>query len=208
MPEGTQRYPRTKMVLPLRVWLDEPVLEILPAQWAHTIDISQIGCRLGGLRTELCPGQTISLQRGQQKIPFRVIWSKHLVANENQAGTEVLDYGRNIWAVELPSYPITEDSIDSSSVIEDCSVAPSGQSTTPRLTPVAAHPRMRRELIFGLLLLNPVLALSIYNETFSESGLIFGLLLLSIALGLSLYYRRGAIQAPVPPDRIEVDDLR
>jgi len=70
MPEGIQRYPRTKMVLPLRVWLDEPTREILPPQWAHTIDISQIGCRLGGLRTELCPGQTIALQRGQQKFLF------------------------------------------------------------------------------------------------------------------------------------------
>jgi hypothetical protein len=208
MPEGTQRYPRTKMVLPLRVWLDEPAREVLPARWAHTIDISQIGCRLGGLRTELCPGQTIALQRGQRKVPFRVIWSKHLVANENQAGTEVLDYGRNFWEAELPSYPIAEDTIESSSAIEDCSVTPPGQSTTLRLIPVAAHPRTRRDLIFGLLLLNPALALSLYNETFYESGLIFGLLLLSAALGLSLYHRQGAIQAPIPSDPIEVGDLR
>ena len=72
MPEGTQRYSRTKMVLPLRVWLDEGADETLSTQWVHTIDISQIGCRLGGLRTKLSPGQTIALQRGQQKIPFRV----------------------------------------------------------------------------------------------------------------------------------------
>jgi hypothetical protein len=201
MPEGIQRYPRTKMVLPLRVWLDEPTREILPPQWAHTIDISQIGCRLGGLRTELCPGQTIALQRGQQKVPFRVIWSKHLLANENQAGTEALDYGRNIWAVELPLDPIAEGSIELDSAIEDCSVTPSGQSTTPRPIPVAAHPHMRWELVFGLLLINPALALSLYNGTFYESGLIFGLLLLSVALGLSLYRRTKTIQPPVdaPP---------
>jgi hypothetical protein len=47
MPEGTQRYSRTKMVLPLRVWLDDRAGETLPTQWAHTIDTSHIGCRLG-----------------------------------------------------------------------------------------------------------------------------------------------------------------
>jgi len=60
---------------------------------------------------------------------------------------------------------------------------------------------MRWELVFGLLLLNPALALSLYNGTFYESGLIFGLLLLSVALGLSLYRRTKTIQPPVdaPP---------
>ena len=79
------------MVLPLRVWLDQRASGTLPTQWAHTTEISHMGCRLGGLRTELSPGQTITLQRGQHKASFRVIWSKHLEANENQAGVEALD---------------------------------------------------------------------------------------------------------------------
>jgi hypothetical protein len=102
MPEGFQRCSRTKMVLPLRVCLNEAAGETVAALWAHTIDISHIGCRLGGLRTPLSPGQTIALQRGQQKAFFRVIWSNQLDASENQAGIEALDYGRNIWGVELP----------------------------------------------------------------------------------------------------------
>ena len=193
------------MVLPLRVWLDERAGETLSTQWVHTIDISQIGCRLGGLRTNLSPGETIALQRGQHKVPFRVIWNKHLAANENQAGIEALDYGRNIWAVELPSYPIAEDSIEPSCATEDSSATASARSTTPRFIPVAAHPRMRQGLSFGLLLLNLALALSLYNGIFYEEGLTFGLLLLSAALALSLYQGRVAIQPPVPAPPIAED---
>lgn len=93
------------MVLPLRVWLNGQGGEAPSAQLAHTIDISPIGCRLGGLRERPFPGQTIALQRGQHKAAFRVVWSSELAANENQAGIEALDYGRNIWGVELPPPP-------------------------------------------------------------------------------------------------------
>src|ERR1017187_5816630 len=142
MPAGTQRYSRTKMVLPLRLWLDEGTGETLSMQWIHTIDISQIGCRLGGLRTSLSPGRTIALQRGQQKASFRVIWSKHLEAEEHQAGIEALDYGRNIWAKELPLSPIANDSIDPSWDSEVSAGAASPGSTTDSFFPVAAPPPM------------------------------------------------------------------
>ena len=99
--------------------MDEETGETLSMQWIHTIDISQIGCRLGGLRTSLSPGQTIALQRGQQKASFRVIWSRHLEAEEYQAGIEAIDYGKNIWARELPLAPIAEDSIEPSWDIEE-----------------------------------------------------------------------------------------
>ncbi len=205
MPEGTQRYSRTKMVLPLRMWPDERAGDTLSPQWVHTIDISQIGCRLGGLRTKLSPGQTIALQRGRHKVPFRVIWSKHLAVNENQAGIEALDYGRSIWAVDLPSYPIEADSIEPCCDTEDSSATASARSTTPGFIPVAAHPRVRRGLSLGLLILNPALALSVYNGVFYEWGLSFALLLLSGALALSLYQGRATIQPPVPAAPIAED---
>ncbi len=175
------------MVLPLRVWLDERAGETLSTQWVHTIDISQIGCRLGGLRTKLSSGQTIALQRGQQRASFRVIWSKQFAAEENQAGIEALDYEKTIWAVELSLSPIAEDSIEPSWASEDSSATASTRSTTHRFIPVEAHPRMRWGLGFGLLLLYPALGLSLYNGISYEWGLGFGLLLLSLALGLSLY---------------------
>ena len=91
MPEGVQRFQRTKMVLPCRVWLDEQEnTEASPLQLAHTLDISPIGGRLGGLRTPVEVGQTITLQRGQKKTHVRVIWTKQLAPMEIQAGFETL----------------------------------------------------------------------------------------------------------------------
>ena len=158
MPEGSQRCSRTKMVLPLRVWLNGQAGETQPAQWAHPIEISHIGCRLGGLRTELSPGQIIELQRGQHKASFRVIWSKQLAANENQAGIEALDYGRNIWAVELPPSAFVPE------------VSASTRRATHKVIPSAAPSRMRWGLSFGLLVLGLSLAWSHYHENFYESG--------------------------------------
>jgi TonB family protein len=146
------------MVLPLRVWLNERAGEGFPGQWAHTIEISHIGCRLGGLRSELTPGQTITLQRGQHKAPFRVIWSKHLADNENQAGIEALDYEKDIWAVELPPSPIIPK--------QSASVRP---TTSRKLIPAAAnHPRIRWGVSFLLFVLT--LGLFLYREIFYQSG--------------------------------------
>jgi TonB family protein len=88
------------MVLPLRVWMNERNVDA--AALAHTLDISPIGGRLGGLRSPMRPGQTITLQRGQRKAQFRVVWSRTLAPEEVQAGVEALEGGRNIWDVELP----------------------------------------------------------------------------------------------------------
>jgi hypothetical protein len=110
------------MVLPLRVWSDEHAGETAPSQWAHTIEISDFGCRLGGLRSELAPGQTITLQRGQKKAIFRVIWSKHLAATENQAGIEAVDSSVSIWAVNIPPAGEVAD-------------APAGAAIAPAVVP-------------------------------------------------------------------------
>ena len=158
MPEGIQRCSRIKMVLPLRVSLSRQTDQTLVTQLAHTIDISHIGCRLGGLRTELSPGQTIALQRGQQKASFRVIWTKRLAANENQAGIEALDYGRNIWAVELPPSPFAPKASASS------------RGAIHKFIPLAVHSRARWGLSLGLLLLGLTLGLSRHRETAYESG--------------------------------------
>jgi hypothetical protein len=177
MPQGTQRCSRTKMVLPLRVWSDERALDGMPGQWAHTIEISPIGCRLGGLRTELSAGQTITLQRGQHKASFRVIWSKHLAANENQAGIEALDYEKNIWGVDLPAAPVAQSPVSGNSPLRTgmatvTSIPKSSASAhkmTSKFFPMAAHLRVRWGLSIGLLLLSLALGLSLYHEIFYVS---------------------------------------
>jgi hypothetical protein len=151
MPEGSQRCSRTKMVLPLRVWLNGEG-ETLRTQLAHTVDISHIGCRLGGLRMELSPGQIIAIQRGEHKASFRVIWSKRLAANESQAGIEALDYGKDIWAVDLPPSPYAP-------------MASSARGAIHKFIPLVAHPRVRWSLSFALLVLGVALVMSRYRET-------------------------------------------
>jgi hypothetical protein len=179
MPEGIQRCPRTKMVLPLRVWLDEQASETLPPQWAHTVETSDIGCRLGGLRTQLSPGQIIVLQRGQHKASFRVIWSKHLEGNENQAGIEALDYGRNIWAMSVPLPAISDTSAESGNSSATAApslhasvtkVSPFNRSSAPKFIPAVAHRHLRWGLTFGLLFLSLALGSFFFHEGFYESA--------------------------------------
>jgi hypothetical protein len=183
MPVGTQRYERTKMVLPLRVWLDEHPGEVAALQLAHTIDISPIGGRLGGLRTELSPGQTIMLQRGGNRAPFRVIWSKHLATHEHQAGIEALESDRDIWGVELPQSLSTRNSAGHSAMsgnfTSTLAVQPfvSAPRTSPRvphasrsLTPAVIPRRALWGLSLALFLLSGLLTLSLYQDIFDGSA--------------------------------------
>jgi TonB family protein len=105
MPPGVQRYSRTKMVLPLRVWPADESGQNVEPQLAHTVDISPIGGRLGGLRNPLPTGQTIMLQRGKNKAEFRVIWTKQLGPGEIQAGVESVAFEEKLWGIELPDGP-------------------------------------------------------------------------------------------------------
>lgn len=169
----SQRYSRTKMVLPLRVWLDEQVSEATPWVWAHTVDTSEIGCRIGGLRTELSPGQIVTIQRGQHKAPFRVIWSRQLAPNENQVGVEAADQKTNIWAFNAP--PASDMVVLSEGVAAIPRPAPAKVSLatiSPEQKSVlaAAHRRLRWGLSLGFLVVSLALGLSLYRQLFSESG--------------------------------------
>jgi TonB family protein len=93
------------MVLPLRIWPDDENGQNAEPQLAHTVDISPIGGRLGGLRNPLQAGQTITLQRGQNKFQFRVVWTKQLSPVEIQAGIESVTFERKVWGVDLPDEP-------------------------------------------------------------------------------------------------------
>jgi TonB family protein len=167
MPDGTQRSPRTKMVLPLRVWTHRSPDDNSPAQWVHTIETSNGGCRLGGLRIELPPGETITLQRGKQKAYFRVVWSKRLAPNEFQSGIEALDPEKNIWLAEATATTAISRS--------DLNPAPSnGSDKSPIVTTqtkkTAAPRRPRLRWSFGLLFLAITLGVPAYYTIFYASG--------------------------------------
>jgi hypothetical protein len=87
--------PRRKMVLPVKVSIDEVT------HLAHTVDITDTGARLGGLRTQLQPGMIVSLCRGSHKAKFRIAWIRQLAPNELQAGVESLEPQNNFWGVDL-----------------------------------------------------------------------------------------------------------
>ncbi len=110
MPPGQQCYKRTKMVLPLRLWTDEEDGQTETPQLAHTVNISPIGARLGGLPKPLQSGQVITLQRGKNRNKFRVVWTKQIGGNEIRAGIEALEPGKKIWDINLPDEPISENS--------------------------------------------------------------------------------------------------
>jgi hypothetical protein len=95
-----RRHKRKKVVLPVR--LSRSQADGLAAgQLAHTIDITDTGARVGGLRTPIEPGQMITLQRGQAKARFRVIWTKQLGPSELQAGVECAEPNKTIWEFDL-----------------------------------------------------------------------------------------------------------
>jgi TonB family protein len=134
MPPGTQRHWRTKMVLPLRIWLDEQNADGAAPQLAHTVDISPGGGRLGGLRILVQPGETILIQRGQQKAQFRVVWSKQMGPGEIQAGVESLDSDKRVWGIELPDQPSASGNLG----------APSGKTRLPSKTAVTSQSLLTR----------------------------------------------------------------
>src|ERR1700675_4583445 len=98
---GKQRHIRTKMVLPVRLSLKSAKDHSREAIFAHTVDISPVGARLGGLRISLQPGEVITLQHRHSKAQFRVIWTKQVGPDELRAGVESVASENNFWGLEL-----------------------------------------------------------------------------------------------------------
>lgn len=174
MYDAVQRFSRTRMVLPLRVWLEDLGAET-PTYLAHTIDTSEIGCRLGGLRTELHPGQIITLQRGQHKAPFRVIWSRQLEPHENHAGLEAVDHSVNIWSVNPQANPAETEGVSSSpraasSTTVSCKVAPGKPESNQKSVLTRARRRLSWCLGVSVVLLSMGMGLYIASQIFPNSA--------------------------------------
>lgn len=73
-------------------------------QVVHTLDVTEISARLGGLRIQLDPGEIIEIQRGGVKAKFQVHWMGLPGTElEGQAGIRGLDPGKSIWSIHLPA---------------------------------------------------------------------------------------------------------
>src|SRR5215467_10061043 len=91
---------RRKMVLPVTVVRGKGGEK----QVAHTLDVTEISARLGGLRMQLEQGEIIEIQRGGVKAKFQVHWTGAPGTElEGQAGIRGLDPGKSIWSTHLPA---------------------------------------------------------------------------------------------------------
>lgn len=91
---------RRKMVLPVTMVRGKGEEK----QAAHTLDVTEISARLGGLRIQLEPGEIIEIQRGAVKAKFQVHWMGMPGTElEGQAGIRGLDPGKSIWSTHLPA---------------------------------------------------------------------------------------------------------
>jgi hypothetical protein len=90
---------RRKMVLPVTI-----IRRNGEKQLAHTLDVTEISARLGGLNLSLEPGETVEIQRGGVKAKFHVYWTGEPGTGlEGQAGVRGIDPNKCIWSTQLPA---------------------------------------------------------------------------------------------------------
>jgi hypothetical protein len=90
---------RRKLVLPVTVVRGDGEQK----QLAHTLDVTEISARLGGLNMMLESGEIIEIQRGARKAKFQVYWMGAPGTElEGQAGIRGIDPGKSIWSAHLP----------------------------------------------------------------------------------------------------------
>ena len=86
---------RTKMVLPVKVFVGAA------SHLAYTVDISQAGARIGGIRAQLQLGMMVELQRGPRKARFHIRWIQELSPTEIRIGIESQEQQEMFWGVDL-----------------------------------------------------------------------------------------------------------
>ena len=90
---------RVRIELPVRLCRAAPGRKL---QFAHTVDISNSGARLAGLKEPLEVGEVLKLQCGNREAPFRVVWAgAQGTVTEGQAGLECLAADAGIWKLDL-----------------------------------------------------------------------------------------------------------
>jgi len=96
---GKRRQKRTKAELPVRIRVDgDP-----SSHPAYTLDFSDHGVKLGGIRSDVKVGDGIEVACRHKRARFRIIWVlTHQGSSEKQVGAECCDPENNIWGVELP----------------------------------------------------------------------------------------------------------
>jgi hypothetical protein len=96
--DDKRRRSRTKAVLPVRVCSNDGSGNS-HSELVHTLDITDTGARLGGVRHPLKVGSLITLQYKQHKASFRVVWTEAVPGRtEHRVGLEALAY-KDVWGL-------------------------------------------------------------------------------------------------------------
>jgi hypothetical protein len=87
-------------VLPVRIRVDGD-----PASHpAYTLDFSDHGVKLGGIRGQVEVGGGIEVACRHKRARFRIVWVlTQQESSEKQVGAECCEPESNIWGVELPA---------------------------------------------------------------------------------------------------------
>src|SRR5579864_1526567 len=100
---GKRRAPRIEQKLPARIYgLDHEGKPF--SVKVETLDVSQSGARLGGVRQFKAPGETIGLEYNGSKARFYVAWVGRTGSpRDGQVGLRAIDPKKNIWTMTLPA---------------------------------------------------------------------------------------------------------
>jgi PilZ domain len=101
---GRRIQPRFKGVLPVRIWGTDHEGEPF-AEHVCTMDISNKGASLAGVRAHLLPGDTLGVQYRNRQARFRVMWvAPARVAPGKHVGLECMQPEKELWPMETPDH--------------------------------------------------------------------------------------------------------
>jgi hypothetical protein len=90
---------RTKAVLPVKVKGTDKAGKAFE-DLAHTLDVTAVGARLGGIRHELNLQDEVTVFYRQRKTQFRVVWVKKMQGTtEFQIGQQALSQDKEGWGL-------------------------------------------------------------------------------------------------------------
>jgi hypothetical protein len=90
---------RTKAVLPVKVKGKDKNGKAFE-ELVHTLDVTTVGARIGGLRHELNAQDEITIFYRQRKMQFRVMWIKKMQGtSEFQVGLQSLTQDKEAWGL-------------------------------------------------------------------------------------------------------------
>ena len=99
---GKRRSKRTKSVVPVRLW----IAGSQESHFAHTLNVTNHGVRLGGYRGEIKVGDEFVIQYRHAQARFRVTWiAARDESSEKQIGAECLQPGKHLWGERFPEQP-------------------------------------------------------------------------------------------------------